>query len=178
MKDYVIGRNVFFNSLTCNISSTVQEITLGSREASLLELFCKNPNEVINKTQIHESVWGAVIVNETSLTKAVSNLRKALSGFDDLTCEIKTIPKEGYIFIIDEKLDNWCIKENLLPKEASLSFSRQDKKMDAVSDELSLKNSISPVVSKSFLNLVYIVILSSLFSSVITTGLITFISHR
>lgn len=47
-------------------------------------------------------MWGKVLVSETSLTKSVSNLRKYLALFDGVTCEIKTVPKEGYMLITEE----------------------------------------------------------------------------
>ncbi|EHQ13117.1 transcriptional regulator domain-containing protein [Shewanella baltica OS183] len=72
------------------------------REAVILKLLCDNVNSVVDKEYIQEKVWGKVFVSETSLTKAVSNLRKSLAKFDNLACEIKTISKEGYVLILDE----------------------------------------------------------------------------
>ncbi|MGM7747727.1 winged helix-turn-helix domain-containing protein [Yersinia enterocolitica] len=175
LKDYIIGKNVIFNNLKCNISSADKEVILGSREASLMELFCNNPNEVITKGQIHDAVWGKLIVNETSLTKAVSNLRKLLSTFDSLNCEIKTVPKEGYLFIFTEGPDNWSFKENLLGGVYRETASDQSGKLDTIPDGLDDKLTLSFWVRNCTTNLtlVYVSIFSSLLSSVITIGILS-----
>ncbi|HHL2502282.1 TPA: transcriptional regulator [Yersinia enterocolitica] len=180
MKDYIIGQNVIFNNLKCNIISADTEVILGSREASLMELFCNNPNVVITKGQIHDAVWGKLIVNETSLTKAVSNLRKLLSTLDGLTCEIKTVPKEGYLFIMTEGMDNWSFKENLLVGARKESVSSQNGKLDIIPDGVDNKSTTSSWVKNYSMNLslVYVAIFSSLLSSVITVSLLTLLNKN
>lgn len=101
MRNYVLGNRIVFDILKREIVSPELNISLGGRESEILKLLCLHANEVIDKTDIHEKVWGKVLVSETSLTKAISNLRKALTKFQALACEIKTIPKEGYMLICE-----------------------------------------------------------------------------
>ncbi|MFW7525787.1 winged helix-turn-helix domain-containing protein [Vibrio ostreicida] len=101
-RNYVLGNQVIFDILKREIVATDQMVNLGGREAAILKLLCERSNKVISKDEIHEQVWGKVLVSETSLTKAISNLRKSLALFIDLACEIKTVPKEGYMLIIDD----------------------------------------------------------------------------
>ncbi|MCF5857735.1 winged helix-turn-helix domain-containing protein [Aeromonas veronii] len=101
MRNYVLGNQIVFDVLKREVVSPTQTIMLGGREAAILKLLCMHSNEVISKEQIHQQVWGKVLVSETSLTKAISNLRKSLVRIESLSCEIKTIPKEGYMLICE-----------------------------------------------------------------------------
>ncbi|WP_339868481.1 transcriptional regulator [Pseudohongiella nitratireducens] len=69
-------------------------------EPRLMRLLCalaSSPRRVIDRNTLIESVWPRVIVNENSLTRAISDLRKALHT-DDVTGKklIQTVPKRGY----------------------------------------------------------------------------------
>ncbi|EKT64600.1 winged helix-turn-helix domain-containing protein [Providencia burhodogranariea] len=176
MKDYTLGKGIQFNLIKCTISSEQQEVMLGSRETKLLELFCENPNQVLNKTLMTDTVWGAVVVSETSLTKAISNLRKALSRFSNLVCEIKTIPKEGYIFIFENKCENWNVEENILPEKDGSQTAYLNKNQESHTDNSVLYKKPKNRVKVSF-SLISLTIFSSLISSAVTAtvlGLINF----
>lgn len=101
-RNYVLGNQLVFDVLKRQISTQENTVKIGGREAVILKLLCDNFNSVVDKEYIQEKVWGKVFVSETSLTKAISNLRKNLTQFDNLACEIKTISKEGYVLILDE----------------------------------------------------------------------------
>lgn len=101
-RNYALGNQLVFDVLKRQISTQEETVKIGGREAVILKLLCDNVNSVVDKEYIQEKVWGKVFVSETSLTKAVSNLRKSLAKFDNLACEIKTISKEGYVLILDE----------------------------------------------------------------------------
>ncbi len=105
-RKFFLGNQVVFDTLKGEISSDLKSVGLGSRDAAILKLLCEQRNKVVQKEDIHQHVWGKVLVSETSLTKAISNLRKSLSLFEDLTCEIKTIPKEGYVLIQDDDVSD------------------------------------------------------------------------
>ncbi len=69
-------------------------------EPRLMRLLCflaANQEAVLNRDELVQELWPRVIVNENSLTRAVSELRKHLQS-DDLSGSdfIKTIPKRGY----------------------------------------------------------------------------------
>ena len=77
-RNYTLGKEVIFDALKCEILADEQIVSLGSRDGAILKLLCEQSNTVVLKEEIHEQVWGKVLVSETSLTKAVSNLRKHL----------------------------------------------------------------------------------------------------
>jgi DNA-binding winged helix-turn-helix (wHTH) protein/Tfp pilus assembly protein PilF/TolB-like protein len=57
----------------------------------------RSHGKLVHKQQLIESVWPDVIVEETSLTRAISDLRRALGQSGDVTY-IETVPKFGYRF--------------------------------------------------------------------------------
>ncbi|EMA4781805.1 winged helix-turn-helix domain-containing protein [Providencia rettgeri] len=175
MKDYTLGQGVQFNLIKCTINSEQQEVVLGSREAKLLELFCENPNQLLDKVLMTNKVWGSIIVSETSLTKAISNLRKALSRFHNLVCEIRTIPKEGYIFIFENKCNSLNVADNILPGKDSAKFKVSNNNQEHYLVDIKENEKIEEKKSKNVC-LVSLTIISSLISSVITVTLFSLVN--
>ena len=127
-RNYVLGRDVIFDVLKREVISDYRLERLGGREASILQLLCDRTNRVISKDEMHEKVWGKVLVSETSLTKAISNLRKVLACFGSLECEIKTVPKEGYLLIIEDSLINQSVDDVLsLESKKTLNTSQPEQ---------------------------------------------------
>lgn len=68
-----------------------------SLEPRLMQLLCilaSAPHRVFTRSELMDHLWPRVIVNDNSLTRAVSELRKMLN--DDGKPYIDTIPKSGY----------------------------------------------------------------------------------
>ena len=55
---------------------------------------------MISREQLIDQVWPDTTVNEESLTKAISDLRKLLKAHLENPPQIKTVPKRGYKMII------------------------------------------------------------------------------
>ncbi len=71
--------------------------TLEPRLMRLLCLMAANPGQVLTREQLTCELWPNVIVNENSLTRAISELRKQLSqSSNDTTTYVQTISKRGY----------------------------------------------------------------------------------
>lgn len=79
------------------IAGVSQELTY--REAKLLQHFTDHPNQVLERTAIHDAVWGeeGVIVGR-SLDVFVSRLRKKIAGVEAV--EIKTVHGVGYQLLL------------------------------------------------------------------------------
>lgn len=76
----------------------LQEQHQRSIEPRLMQLLCflaANSLTVVDRDALVQQLWPNVIVNENSLTRAVSELRKQLRGGCDKNT-IETIPKRGY----------------------------------------------------------------------------------
>ncbi len=69
---------------------------LEPRLAKLLCFLASNAQQVVDRDTLVSVLWPKVIVNENSLTRAVSELRKQLAWQGDKTIYIETIPKRGY----------------------------------------------------------------------------------
>ena len=71
-----------------------------SLEPRLMHLLCflsANSGHVLTRNQLTEELWPTVIVNENSLTRAISELRKKLeTGKNSNNGYLETIPKKGY----------------------------------------------------------------------------------
>lgn len=79
-----------------------------SLEPRLMRLLCAlatSPGRVIDRDSLIERVWPRVIVNENSLTRAVSDLRKALQTAEvSGKALIETVPKRGYRLMADVEI--------------------------------------------------------------------------
>ncbi|GAD89068.1 hypothetical protein VHA01S_014_00930 [Vibrio halioticoli NBRC 102217] len=76
-------------------------VRLGSNESRILMLLCEHPNEVVTRDQLHEYVWRdqGFQVDDSSLTQAISTLRKMLKDSTKSPQFVKTVPKRGYQLI-------------------------------------------------------------------------------
>ncbi|ASU21834.1 transcriptional regulator [Vibrio qinghaiensis] len=76
-------------------------VRLGSNESRILLLLCERPNEVITRHELHEFVWReqGFEVDDSSLTQAISTLRKMLKDQTKSPEFVKTVPKRGYQMI-------------------------------------------------------------------------------
>lgn len=83
------------NRLTQEHSSSIRQL-----EPRLMHLLCylaANPDRVLNRDELVNELWPRVIVNENSLTRAISELRKQLAvSSDPRQIYVETIPKKGY----------------------------------------------------------------------------------
>ncbi|EGQ7740986.1 winged helix-turn-helix domain-containing protein [Vibrio parahaemolyticus] len=175
LRNYLLGNQVIFDTLKREVISPEQIISLGGRESAILKLLCENANVVISKEDIQDKVWGKVLVSETSLTKAISNLRKSLQMLEGVMCEIKTIPKEGYMLILEDENLGLMVTEDAPPLEVKRIESK---------DVAMIKQPIShskPMVQREPVNMVdpkwYIigVFSAALLSSMISAILVTLI---
>ena len=76
-------------------------VRLGSNESRILLMLSERPNEVITRNELYEYVWRdqGFEVDDSSLTQAISTLRKMLKDSTKSPEFVKTVPKRGYQFI-------------------------------------------------------------------------------
>ena len=80
------------------------ELTLNRKEFDLLYYFISNPNRLINRTALAESVWGDNIDQADSLDfiySQVKNLRKKMKSAGS-RAEIKSVYGFGYKLSFEE----------------------------------------------------------------------------
>ncbi len=79
-----------------------QDIEIGGRAFDLLTLLVSARGELVTKEQILAYVWPSMIVEESNLRFQMTNLRKVLGADREL---IKTVPGRGYIFVVDDEME-------------------------------------------------------------------------
>lgn len=83
------------------ISGKGKTVELEPRVMDLLMLFAARAGEVISKTEMIESLWDEVHVNDDALTRCIFKLRKALEDDARSPEYIETVSKRGYRLIAD-----------------------------------------------------------------------------
>ncbi len=73
-------------------------ISLTPKEFALLKLLLENRHRTVEKDEILERIWAGTFVEEGTLTRNISWLRKKLADHSD-TKIIATVPKRGYRFL-------------------------------------------------------------------------------
>ena len=76
-----------------------QRVPLEPRALRLLLLFVQNPGKLLQKNFILETVWATTFVEESTLTRAITILRKQLGDDRRAPTYIETVPTLGYRFI-------------------------------------------------------------------------------
>ncbi len=74
-------------------------VPLAPKAAETLLVLVQNAGHVVDKDDLLSKVWPGTAVEEGSLTRAISILRKALSDGDDAQEYIATVSKRGYRFV-------------------------------------------------------------------------------
>lgn len=84
-----------------NLFQNGEEILLVNRDFEVLLLLIENRPQILSKEQIMKSVWDDISVEDGSIEKAISSLRKILGDNPYKPRFIKTVTKKGYVFIHD-----------------------------------------------------------------------------
>lgn len=76
-----------------------QIVSLTPKVFETLRVLVENSGQVVDKDELLQKIWSDTIVEETSLAKNISVLRKILSENGSGESCIETIPKRGYRFM-------------------------------------------------------------------------------
>ena len=74
-------------------------IPLSPKPGALLRYFLANPQRLISRAELMESLWADVVVTDDSLVQCVGDLRSRLG--DQGSKLITTLPRRGYMFEAD-----------------------------------------------------------------------------
>ena len=75
-------------------------VSLTPKEFEVLSLLIENAGRVVEKDKLLDSVWADTFVEEATMTRNISWLRKKLSDNDESDTKfIETVPKRGYRFL-------------------------------------------------------------------------------
>lgn len=70
-------------------------VDLRPKTFHLLSHLAENPGRLVSKQELHDAVWGHVVVSDDTLVQCIRELRQKL-GDDDRTL-IQTVPRRGYL---------------------------------------------------------------------------------
>ncbi|WP_052737584.1 winged helix-turn-helix domain-containing protein [Grimontia sp. AD028] len=89
------------HTLTNEDTGEVTELSLN--ESLLLQLLIKEKGEIVSRQQILADVWEprGLVVDESSVNQSISLLRKAFNDTAKDQMVIKTIPKMGYLLVLE-----------------------------------------------------------------------------
>jgi DNA-binding winged helix-turn-helix (wHTH) protein len=80
------------------LSRADSAIFLTPKAFDVLVFLVRNPNRLVTKEELLQSVWGDTFVEDGNLTQYISHLRKALGDNSEGTRLIVTIARKGYQF--------------------------------------------------------------------------------
>ncbi|MFO7551021.1 MAG: winged helix-turn-helix domain-containing protein [Haliea sp.] len=75
------------------------EHMLEKKVSDLLDAFCRRPGQVLTKHWLLDEIWPQRVVNEDSLSVAVSKLRRVLNDNRSAPRFVKTISGTGYLWL-------------------------------------------------------------------------------
>ncbi|MBD0788536.1 transcriptional regulator [Vibrio sp. Y2-5] len=137
---FLLGDRFTFDSISNSLIDNVFDdelVRLGSNESRILLLFCQRPNEVVSRNELYDFVWReqGFEVDDSSLTQAISTLRKQLKDSTKSPQFVKTVPKRGYQ-LISTVTDISEFEENAhLNEPENLEWEEKDVHSD-VSEEI------------------------------------------
>lgn len=99
------------DTLSLSLFKLEQKIEIRPKTFSLLCIFLNNPQQVISKQTILETVWDDVLVNDQVLFQTVRELRNIFEGSE----VIKTIPRKGYCWLLD--VEKFEVKKEIVKKQ-------------------------------------------------------------
>jgi DNA-binding winged helix-turn-helix (wHTH) protein/TolB-like protein/Tfp pilus assembly protein PilF len=86
----------------------------------MLLLFLENPNRLLGKDEIMRTVWPATHVDEATLTRTISELRKTLGQTAGEANFVQTVPKRGYRFVAAvETMSDPATEVSVVPEPVS-----------------------------------------------------------
>lgn len=96
------------NNSLIEFENESESIRLGSNESRILLFLSENSNTVVTRNELHDFVWReqGFEVDDSSLTQAISTLRKLLRDSTKSPQFVKTVPKRGYQLICSVEKTN------------------------------------------------------------------------
>jgi len=123
-----------------------QQLTDGSRRIPLtpkalqtLLVLVEKRGEVVSKEELLEKVWPDTFVEEATLSQNVFTLRKQLQDDKDKVVYIETVPKRGYRFVANVRVEEPVKVGSVLAQSSSIGQkSRFSRKLGYLSVGLTL----------------------------------------
>jgi Tol biopolymer transport system component/DNA-binding winged helix-turn-helix (wHTH) protein len=111
-------------------------VSLTPKEFELLLLLVENAGQIVGKDELMEKLWEDTFVEEGTLTRNISWLRKKLaaSGASEERF-IETLPKRGYRFLAEVRKSEDTNDNDLIVEEQTIQRVRVEETLQLVSTE-------------------------------------------
>ena len=109
------------------------EVSAPHKLIQLLQYFAANPNRLITNQELTEKVWDG-FVSEGTRYSQIANLRKLLNDRSNEPRFLKTVPRQGYIFIAEVTYPENAITD-VQPKRADINIDHQSLPNDAIAND-------------------------------------------
>jgi len=103
---YVFG-GVCVDGAARSVSRAVGTVHLTTKAFDLLVLLLDSRPNVVSKEQIHERLWPATFVTESSIQTLIHEIRDAIDDPSDPNSWIRTVRGVGYCFRADASASRW-----------------------------------------------------------------------
>lgn len=152
----IIGNRFLFDPNDNSLIDTLNDdeiIRLGGNESRVLSLLIQEPGKVVSRHELHEYVWReqGFEVDDSSLTQAISTLRKMLQDPTKLPVYVKTVPKRGYQFIstADAQIDENTSPDVVNNIEDSMDTNTHSFESQESTPETSTNTSVNEIPVKN-----------------------------
>ena len=105
------------DAISCTLLRGSKPVPLTPKEIEMLRVLVRAGPSVVTKEMFFELVWPGTFVEETSITRNISELRSALGDYSSGTSYIETIPKRGYRFVAPVQ----HVYEDITPSQKTLA---------------------------------------------------------
>ncbi len=112
-----------------------EHVPLTPKECQVLLILIERAGRVVRKDELLDSVWPGVFVEEATLARNISWLRKKLAVYSDGENLIETVPKRGYRFTA-EVVRNDAAGTLLLIEEETVRQFELEENISLTSSEL------------------------------------------
>ena len=101
MRSLIKFNDYLFDTEKGTIFFNDEQIHLEHQQSKLLVLLIENYGSHVSREQISQEIWQGVIVEDNTISKAITRLRKVLNDNAKNPSYIRTVPKKGYQFIAE-----------------------------------------------------------------------------
>lgn len=154
---FILAERFTFDPLSNSLidkENSEEIIRLGSNESRILWLLAQHPNEVVSRNDLHDFVWReqGFEVDDSSLTQAISTLRKLLKDSTKSPQYVKTVPKRGYQLIarvdtVEEEILRSIEVDESAQQNANIDVAETLNSMPAISS-LHTQSSTQTAINK------------------------------
>lgn len=99
-----LGKITIDSNSHCLKPCNGEPIALRPKTFELLEYLAGKCGQVASRQELHEQIWPDVVVTDDSISKCISEIRRALASYKNIA--IKTVTKRGYMLLVEDSPQN------------------------------------------------------------------------